>query len=88
MPPLNLYDASATDLRDMFTAVPNLSPYNFQPIPYARQAKRSWERLTRDVDFREMDGDEVKVRNAILKSEGLPARSPVVWKPRRTLTVR
>ena len=48
LPPLNQYDAAATDLRDMFTAIPNLSPYHFQTIPYAKAAKRSWERLTRE----------------------------------------
>ena len=37
---------------------------------------------------REMDGDEVNLRNAILQSEGLPRKNPMVWKPRRTLTVR
>jgi hypothetical protein len=88
MPAQNLYDAAATDLRDMFTPIPNLAPYHFQPIPVAPAAKRSWEKLTRGVDFSEMDGDELNLRNAILQSEGLPRKHPVVFKPRRTWAVR
>ena len=83
--PQNLYDATATDLRDMFTAIPNLSPYHYQPIPYAKAAKRSWERLTRELDFSEMDAEEVDMRRAILLSEGLPRKVPVVFNPRKGL---
>ena len=38
LPPLNQYDAAATDLRDMFTGTPDFTPYNFQPIQYASGA--------------------------------------------------
>jgi hypothetical protein len=75
LPPQNLYDASATDLRDMFTAIPNLSPYHYQSITPARTAKRSWSQLTRNIDFSEMDGDELNLRDAILQSEGLPRKA-------------
>ena len=36
LPPLNQYDAAATDLRDLFTSRPDFSAYNFQPIQYAQ----------------------------------------------------
>jgi DNA-binding beta-propeller fold protein YncE len=83
MPAQNLYDATATDLRDMFTGVPNLSPYQYQPIPYAKVAKRSWARLTKELDFSEMDSEEVDMRRAIMLSEGLPRKVPVVFNPRK-----
>jgi hypothetical protein len=83
MPAQNLYDATATDLRDMFTGIPNLSPYEHQPIPYAKVAKRSWARLTSELDFSEMDSEEVDMRRAIMMSEGLPRKVPVVFNPRK-----
>ena len=39
LPPLNQYDAVATDLRDMFTATPDFTPYNFQPIQFAQRCR-------------------------------------------------
>jgi hypothetical protein len=38
LPPLNQYDAAATDLRDMFTGTPDFTPYNFQQIQFAQGA--------------------------------------------------
>jgi hypothetical protein len=32
MPPLNLYDAAATDLSDAFTATPDFTPYELKPV--------------------------------------------------------
>jgi DNA-binding beta-propeller fold protein YncE len=32
MPPLNLYDATASDLADCFTAMPDFTPYNVVPV--------------------------------------------------------
>ena len=75
LPPLNQYDAAATDLRDLFTATPDFTPYTFQSVPFARNANPLWLALTRDIDFSRPDADEVKLQSAIMKSEGLPRRS-------------
>jgi DNA-binding beta-propeller fold protein YncE len=72
LPPLNQYDAAATDLRDMFTGTPDFTPYSFQSIQYAKNANQIWLAMTKDIDFSRPDTDEVKLRAAILKSEGLP----------------
>jgi YVTN family beta-propeller protein len=72
LPPLNQYDAAATDLRDMFTSRPDFRPYTFQPIQYARKANPVWLAMTKDVDFSRPDADEMKLFAAIMKSEGLP----------------
>jgi len=75
MPPLNQYDVAATDLRDMFTGTPDFTPYNVQPIQFSRTANPAWLALTKDIDFSKPDTDEVKLRAAILKSEGLPRKN-------------
>lgn len=72
LPPLNQYDAAATDLRDMFTSTPDFTPYSFAPIQYAKGANAIWLAMTKDIDFSSMDADELKLRAAILQSEGLP----------------
>jgi DNA-binding beta-propeller fold protein YncE len=72
LPPLNQYDAAATDLRRIFTPHPDFVPYNFQAIQFAKDAKKSWYEMTKDVDFKRPDAEEVKLREAIVKSEGLP----------------
>ncbi len=83
IPPLNQYDAGATDLREIFTSRPDFRSYDFvQPI-YVAEAKASWKRLTRHIDFSRPDRDEVALRRAIQKSEGLPHRE----RARRARTV-
>jgi hypothetical protein len=77
LPPLNQYDAAATDLRDMFTGRPDFRPYNFQQLTYAKQVNPLWPLLTKDIDFSRPDLDEVKLAAAIMKSEGLPRRKVV-----------
>ncbi|HEX2455268.1 MAG TPA: beta-propeller fold lactonase family protein [Vicinamibacterales bacterium] len=72
LPPLNQYDAGATDLHDMFTSTPDFTPYNAQPVQYVQRANPLWLALTKDVDFSRPDADEVKLHAAIMKSEGLP----------------
>jgi DNA-binding beta-propeller fold protein YncE len=72
LPPLNQYDAAATDLRDMFTATPNYTPYVFEPIQFALGANATWLAMTKDIDFSRPDRDELRLRAAIMKSEGLP----------------
>ena len=76
VPPLNQYDAAATDLRDLFADTADDTPYAFQPITFVSTAASAqslaWQRATRGVDFGEMDGDEVNLRAAIVESLGLP----------------
>ena len=75
VPPLNQFDAAASDLRGMFTNTPDFTPYVFQPVSYlTAQAPetRAWQLATRNVEFGEMDGDEVNLRGAILATLGLP----------------
>jgi hypothetical protein len=72
LPPLNQYDAAATDLRDMFTSTPDFTPYNAQPVLFAKGANAIWLALSREVDFSRPDRDEIKLASAIMKSEGLP----------------
>ena len=74
IPPLNQYDAAATDLRDLFTGSPDFAPYHFVQPTYVAHAKASWRRLTRGLDFSRPDRDELALRRAIMKSEGLPRR--------------
>src|SRR5262245_14138078 len=70
LPPLNQYDAAATDLREMFTATPDFRPYRVQPTMFAKGASREWIALSAQIDFSRPDSDEVKLRQAILKTEG------------------
>ena len=72
LPPLNQYDAAATDLRDLFTSTPDFTPYTAQPIQYATRVNPLWLAMTRDIDFSRPDADEIKLFAAIMKSEGLP----------------
>jgi DNA-binding beta-propeller fold protein YncE len=74
IPPLNQYDAAATDLRSLFTSHPDFSPYDVVQPVFVAKAKSSWRRLTRHVDFSRPDSDELVLRNAIRRSEGLPHR--------------
>jgi DNA-binding beta-propeller fold protein YncE len=74
-PPLNQYDAAATDLRDMFTMQPDFSPYSLAPVAYASRGGSLWKRLTREIDFARPDLDEVQLQRAIRLSEGLPHRA-------------
>jgi len=86
IPPLNQYDAAATDLRELFTKRPDFRPYDFVQPTYVAQAKASWKRLTRGIDFSHPDRDEVALRQAIERSEGLPRRNHA--RRSRTLTER
>jgi DNA-binding beta-propeller fold protein YncE len=72
LPPVNQYDAAATDLRDMFTSEPDFASYQFQQILFARNVSPLWLALTKNIDFSRPDADEMKLHTAIMKSEGLP----------------
>jgi len=73
-PPLNQYDAGATDLSNLFTSKADFTHYSFQPIQFARGANATWLAMTKGIDFSRPDADEVKLRAAIMKSEGLPRK--------------
>ena len=77
LPPLNQYDAAATDLHELFTSTPDFSPYHAQPVQFAQRVNPLWLALTRHIDFSRPDSDEVTLQEAIMKSEGLPRRSDV-----------
>jgi DNA-binding beta-propeller fold protein YncE len=80
LPPLNQYDAAATDLRGIFTGTPDFAPYNYQQIQYARTVSPVWLNLVKDIDFSRPDADESKLVAAIMKSEGLPRPRTTVRK--------
>jgi DNA-binding beta-propeller fold protein YncE len=75
LPPLNQYDAAASDLRDVFAATPDLTPYRYRPPAFQARAAGAWRRLTRRIDFSEPDANEALLRAAIARSEGLPRRA-------------
>jgi DNA-binding beta-propeller fold protein YncE len=75
MPPLNQYDMAATDLRDLFTATPDFTPYQVAPITLATKPNRLWRKLTRRLDFSRPDANEAQLQRAIRLSEGLPRLS-------------
>jgi hypothetical protein len=72
IPPLNQYDAAATDMRDLFTGTPDFTPYTFVRVAYDGTPNATWTALSASIDFRSPDSDEVLLREAILRSEGLP----------------
>ena len=76
LPPLNQYDAAASDLRDLFTNNPDFTPYNFAPIGFATSANAVWKQMTQSLDFSRPDANEVQLRRAIALSEGIPHRKP------------
>jgi hypothetical protein len=76
IPPLNQYDAGGTDLRELFTNVPDTTPYTFTSIKFDGGANATWLSLTKNIDFSEPDADEIALRRAIQLSEGIPHRKP------------
>jgi hypothetical protein len=72
LPPLNQYDAAASDLRPIFTPHPDFRPYDFIPPLPAARPKESWAALTRGIDFDHPDADARRLREAIRRSEHLP----------------
>lgn len=72
LPALNQYDAAATDLGELFTTTPDFTPYEYAPIAFDGEPNPVWSALTADIDFSTPDAAEVTLRDAIMKSEGLP----------------
>jgi hypothetical protein len=71
LPPLNQGDASATDLRELFTDRPDFTPYDNVPFIAPAAPSAAWTELASAIDFSVPDGDEVKLRSAILRSTGV-----------------
>lgn len=61
-------------MRDLFTNQPDFTSNQFTPVQYAKGANKTCLAMTKDIDFRRPDTDEVKLRAAVLKSEGLPRK--------------
>lgn len=74
LPPLNQYDAAATDLRSIFTLKADFTPYQTAPVNFAKGASQTWIEMTKGIDFSRPDSNENRLRAAILKSEGLPRK--------------
>jgi DNA-binding beta-propeller fold protein YncE len=72
LPPLNLYEATAADLRDLFTDKPDFTPYTFASILYAEGPNAVWTQLASSLDFSKPDSDLVSIRAAIAASEHIP----------------
>jgi DNA-binding beta-propeller fold protein YncE len=72
IPPLNQYDLAATDLSDLFTGKPDYTPYEVVPVDYDGTPNAMWSALTAGVDFSAPDANEGMLREAVLRSEGLP----------------
>jgi DNA-binding beta-propeller fold protein YncE len=72
IPPLNQYDLAASDLSDIFTSKPDFTPYDFVPVEYEGTPNAMWTALSASVDFSSPDVSELALREAILRSEGLP----------------
>jgi hypothetical protein len=62
IPPLNRYDAGATDLRDLFTSSPDYAPYKYTPIAFDGTPNATWIALTQNLDFSRPDANEVELR--------------------------
>lgn len=87
LPPLNLYDAAASDLLELFEDAPaektqaasapaDEEPFQASAVGYDTTRAGAWERATRGIDFGSIDVDEEALREAIRASEGLPRKLP------------
>lgn len=86
LPPLNLYDAAAADLLELW-ADPQSAPrdklsattsdaYRRPEMKYDTSNAIAWERATKNIDFGARDSKELILRDAIRRSEGLPRKKP------------
>lgn len=83
VPPLNLYDASAADLLELWpdpkagqTSERSERAYGHAEVRHDRSNASAWERATKHIDFGSPDAQELNLRDAIGKSEGLPRKKP------------
>ena len=76
IPPLNQYDAAATDLSEIFTTTPNYAPYNYVPVNFTAANAAKWAELTAGADFSRPDIDNARLQRAIKISEGISGSKP------------
>ena len=72
VPPLNLYDAAATDLLELFVDKPedrSQEPFNKQEIAFDTNGAEAWKAATKGIDFGAPDVDEVRLREAIRQTQ-------------------
>jgi DNA-binding beta-propeller fold protein YncE len=74
IPPLNLYDAAATDLLELWPdgpGQPSDARYTSAAVTLDTRHAGDWARATSAIRFRQPDQAEVDLRGAIYESEGL-----------------
>lgn len=81
VPPLNLYDASAADLLELWPDPKSgrdgdraTADYGRAEMKYDTRNAIAWERATRHIDFGTPDSKELVLRDAIRSSQGLPRK--------------
>ena len=74
LPPLNQYDAAATDLRDMFTSHPDFAPVQLPADAVRAAGESALAGADQGHRFQPAGSRRVKLHAAIMKSEGLPRR--------------
>ena len=73
LPPLNQYDAAATDLRRPVHQPPGLQRLPTRsPVQFVQRLNPLWLALTKNIDFSRPDTNEIALHKAIMRSEGLP----------------
>jgi DNA-binding beta-propeller fold protein YncE len=73
IPPLNLYDAAASDLLELFADAPGKAagqPFQAARVEFDSSNAAAWQKATEGVDFSARDQAEVPLRNAIMQSAG------------------
>jgi hypothetical protein len=73
LPPLNLYDAAASDLLELWPDAPGgqgAESYVLAPVTPDTRHAGDWARTTSAIRFRQPDQAEVDLRGAIYESEG------------------
>jgi hypothetical protein len=75
LPPLNLYDAAASDLLELFADAPaeaeeHRDSYRAAWVEFDSSHAEAWKKATREVDFSARDQSEVPLRNAIIQTAG------------------
>lgn len=68
VPPLNLYDAAATDLLELFVDKPedcSKESFDSQEIALDTKGAEAWKAATKGIDFGAPDVDELRLREAI-----------------------
>src|SRR5262249_19403700 len=71
-PPLNLYDAVANDLLELFVDDPKdckHDSFEKQEIAFDNNRAEAWKAATKGIDFGAPDVDEVRLRQAIWQTE-------------------